>query len=313
VLRALYGLGLTVGVVLTAIGLLAPIIPQCEMPNHFRPFILLGSLCLIALGLASSGDGWPKGAVGLALLNLALMVPVLAGSIRPAHAVASSETIKIASLNLLTTKHFAEIDTFLRSEAVDVVAFQEVQGFHGKLLEQLRPLYPHQLITPWGSYGVALLSKRALVAETATGQPRLRLATGLWTSPGGKTVRIVGLHLDWPFMARQQAEQIDRLIARVGRWPEPLIVMGDFNLTPWSWKMNKLTWRAGLSRHGTFAASWPVLKRLKAFVSFSDWPLPPLALIDNVLTSPGISGESFKVGPDLGSDHLPIVATLRLP
>ena len=312
-LSALYGLGLTVGVVLTALGLLAPLIPQCEMPNHFRPFILLGSLCLILIGLAVPGEDWPRGAVGLALVNVALMVPVLAGMIRPAQAVAGAETIKIASLNLLTTKHFAEIETFLRNEATDIVAFQEVQGFHGELLEQLRPLYPHQLITPWGSYGVALLSKRPLNAETATGRPRLRLATGIWTSPGGKAVRIVGLHLDWPFMAKQQAEQIDRLLARMERWQEPLIVMGDFNLTPWSWKMNKLTWRAGLSRHGTFAASWPVLNRLNAFVSFSDLPLPPLALIDNVLTSPAISGESFRVGPDLGSDHLPIVATLRLP
>ena len=35
--------------------------------------------------------------------------------------------------------------------------------------------------------------------------------------------------------------------------------------------------------------------------------------IDHVLSTPDIGLVSIRRGPDLGSDHLPVIATLRLP
>jgi endonuclease/exonuclease/phosphatase (EEP) superfamily protein YafD len=76
-------------------------------------------------------------------------------------------------------------------------------------------------------------------------------------------------------------------------------------MTPWSYRMQRLLAAASLRRHATFLRSWP-----------AGWHagLPsPALLIDHVLTTPDIRTVSIETGPYLGSDHLPIVARLRLP
>jgi endonuclease/exonuclease/phosphatase family metal-dependent hydrolase len=61
----------------------------------------------------------------------------------------------------------------------------------------------------------------------------------------------------------------------------------------------------GLRRHATFLRSWPTQGQYR---------LPaPAFLIDHVLTTPEIKTIAIGTGPFVGSDHLPIVATLRLP
>ena len=61
----------------------------------------------------------------------------------------------------------------------------------------------------------------------------------------------------------------------------------------------------GLRRHATFLRSWPTDGQFR---------LPaPAFLIDHVLTTPDITSVSIRTGPVVGSDHLPVVAVLRLP
>src|SRR5467141_4503221 len=104
-------------------------------------------------------------------------------------------------------------------------------------------------------------------------------------------------------MAYRQARHVETLIWDVhGR--QPVILAGDFNLTPWSWLLNKLAWAGGLRRHGLLNATWPA--DLSPAVA-------PFLLIDNVLTSADIRSLSFAVGPELGSDHRPIAATPVIP
>jgi endonuclease/exonuclease/phosphatase (EEP) superfamily protein YafD len=132
-------------------------------------------------------------------------------------------------------------------------------------------------------------------------------------SPNGKAYRIAGLHLPWPFLPEQQEQAVNQLIATINGWSEPRILAGDFNLTPWSWKLNKLLWQTRLKRHGSFERSWPVLKQFTSAGAISQVPLPALLLIDNVLASPEITADLFETGENLGSDHLPIVVRMMLP
>ena len=80
---------------------------------------------------------------------------------------------------------------------------------------------------------------------------------------------------------------------------------GDFNMTPWSYRLQRLLAAAGLRRHATFLRSWP---------TDGQYRLPwPAFLIDHVLTTPDVRSVSIRIGPNLGSDHLPVIAQLRLP
>jgi endonuclease/exonuclease/phosphatase (EEP) superfamily protein YafD len=82
----------------------------------------------------------------------------------------------------------------------------------------------------------------------------------------------------------------------------PTIVIGDFNAAPWTQPLRGLfaqTELRALSR-------WPML----TFTSIYPWPLR--IPIDHVLIGPGIAVESVKLGAAYGSDHLPLIARLRL-
>lgn len=295
----------------TALGLLAPIAPQLEMANHFRLYLLLGAALLLAFDLFVRRVRRPWPAIGLVGLNLALTaLPMTSAAVAPLMPSADGEPMTLVSFNLWTSGRHADIVRFIEEEAPDVVVLQELRASHvAELLPRLKTIYPHQAVC--AGCGVALLSKRPLTSVDTSGT--LPIVSAIWTSPNGKAYRIAGVHLPWPFMPERQAREIDKLIAAINGWSEPRIIAGDFNLTPWSWKLNKLLWQTRLKRHGSFERGWPVFRQFKSAGPISQWPLPALLLIDNVLASPEIAAGLFEAGEDLGSDHLPIVVRMRLP
>lgn len=83
-----------------------------------------------------------------------------------------------------------------------------------------------------------------------------------------------------------------------------LVVVGDFNSTPWSAPFRQLLATSGLvnSQAGfglqpTWNAWFPAVLRIP---------------IDHCLHSPGLFTVSRRIGPRIGSDHLPLLVTLQL-
>lgn len=301
-LRVFYWAGIA-AFALTVLGLLAPWVPECDLINHFRPLLVLLSL-MIAIAAFAKGASWRLGALMLVLLNVVLTVPVWLTSADAWHGNVG-DRIKIVSFNLRTPERHSRIEQFVASEDPDVVVFQEFRDPYRKELAQLlRPRFPNQYVN---DCDVALLSKSPLrdvqqFCLIDAYQPRF--LTGIWTSATGKDVRIAGVHLHRPYEFARIAREIDWIVQKVRSWREPLVMVGDFSLTPWSYLLNKLAWMGGLKRAATFGTSWPVVDGSAK---------TPVVLIDHVFTSPGIGVDSIATGPDLGSDHLPVVTILRLP
>jgi endonuclease/exonuclease/phosphatase (EEP) superfamily protein YafD len=84
-----------------------------------------------------------------------------------------------------------------------------------------------------------------------------------------------------------------------------LIVFGDFNSTPWHGPFRQMLAISGL-RNSQLGFGWQ-----------TTWPSPlppPLRLaIDHSLHSPRITTLGREVGPDIGSDHLPLMLEFGLP
>ena len=77
------------------------------------------------------------------------------------------------------------------------------------------------------------------------------------------------------------------------------IVMGDFNSTPWSdvqTAFRKATW---LDNRGPLVATWP-----------AQIPAPFRVPIDTVFVGGGLTLRDLRAGPNLGSDHLPVIAEI---
>ena len=84
----------------------------------------------------------------------------------------------------------------------------------------------------------------------------------------------------------------------------PLIVAGDFNMSPWTEKLALFTERTGLKRYNTFHLTWPMRR----------WnvQLLPLVATDNVFASRDFAKIATRGAPRLGSDHRAVVADIAL-
>ena len=117
---------------------------------------------------------------------------------------------------------------------------------------------------------------------------------------------VIGTHIMRPIddartHVREMAH-VAELAGKTRRAGRPVLVAGDFNATRWthSWRMFQR--RSGLQHMNRYLPSWPSGRR--------GWP--QLA-IDHMFASPGIQFTDVRLGRDVGSDHRPVIAKIRLP
>lgn len=267
------------------------------------------SLVLLALGRrpGSLGHGWLALAV-LALGGAFLWQPtMLPRGAEPADTGAVL-TVGTANLNAATTD-FGPLTAWLASaDAPEVVFLQEFTALAQQALvghPGVAARYPHRLEAPQPDpFGLAVLSRLPL-SNLQTLQPKdlrdtLKLrATVDWN---GKLVQLSALHpmppLDAPFaQARDHAlvQEAERLAQTGGL----ALLAGDLNTTPWARSLFAV--EGSLRRANGAAPSWP-----NALGWLSVLPL------DHVLASSGWQVLDSGTGPDLGSDHRPVVVILVL-
>ena len=84
----------------------------------------------------------------------------------------------------------------------------------------------------------------------------------------------------------------------------PLVVAGDFNMSPWTEKLAHFTEQTGIKRYNTLHLTWPMRRK--------NIPLLPLVAIDNVFVSRHFAKIATSGGPRLGSDHKAVIADIAL-
>lgn len=181
-------------------------------------------------------------------------------------------------------------------------------------LAGLRERYPYTIDARSASVFSLLLISRVPLAESAiinlpepNGFPAV-LARICLEGADNETgcVRLIGIHPPPPLdgalaTARDAAlRAVPALV--VAKDQERTILLGDFNCTPWSPVFRDLLTATGLrdtSRDFGLGSTW-----------LSRW-LPFGLTIDHVLAGKAIRATEHDVGRDVGSDHFPVVTTLR--
>lgn len=192
----------------------------------------------------------------------------------------------------------------IRASGADVVALQEVDGFEQTARAGLSDLYPYQQFCH-PDCDTAILSKRPLTGSGQEAQSRWPGGLGFaWvrtTAPDGKPVTVATLHTYWPippWIQRGQRAHLAELIQALPR--DELIVVGDFNLTPWSWAMRRMD--------PTLA---PLTRRTHGLITFPTNQLIPFLALDQVYAAPAWKTVEIKRMPDTASDHFPVLVTLK--
>ncbi len=224
----------------------------------------------------------------------------------------SGTGIKCLSINVnLTHSDRTRLRELVRQEQPDLLLLMEVKlDWARKMAEREDWFSDHRLVSRSDEYGMAFLSTAPL-EESRVLRPAHSTVSVLYTRVGFErgAVHVTGLHTPSPMgphLARDRNRVLSGVAERVGKQPNPRIVMGDFNTTSFSPYFQKFTERTGLkdSRLGRgIQPTWPAFFRV--------WPLQ--ICLDHVLVSEGIGVVRRSTGPDIGSDHLPVRATLQLP
>jgi endonuclease/exonuclease/phosphatase (EEP) superfamily protein YafD len=305
-LKMLLAVGLIVGASLTLLGLFAGRRPFLDLANQGRALVLIGSVVVLGLALLA-GDGWLIAAAVLVMIaNVGLFALGLRGQ-APRATPGSRRFLRLVTFNVWKRNpHLEDIAAFLNEADADLVVLQEVTSERRSRLRDLtKARYPHML----GTSGLLILAAHEIRASGHIDGAKIdgwaRCPLVLWAQfeIGGFAFELAGIHLAYPFNPLEQAADTEALIAFVRSRNAPLLVAGDYNLTPWSRKLQRFARETGLLRYNTFRPTWPMRRVIR---------LIPLVALDNVFSSGEFALQSITTGSSAGSDHLPIIADIAL-
>lgn len=215
----------------------------------------------------------------------------------------SAGTLKIVHLNLWGRNRDAgAVLDFLDRENADIVALVEVTPAWRAALGPLRQRYPYRLECLERRCDAALFAKLPFAAGSAAfdrpgGFPMVEARFDLPDGP----LTVFGAHLARPFYGPlgMQQDQARRLADRVAAAGGRKVLVGDLNAVPWGAVVEELRDRAGLGRLGGLEGTWPAML-----------PWPAQIAIDHALADPTLAHAPLRVGPAVGSDHLPVIVEL---
>jgi endonuclease/exonuclease/phosphatase (EEP) superfamily protein YafD len=267
-----------------------------DLASHWQWLFLLG--LVVFTGLACCRD------MRWAVLLLALPLPWLTASAPAPTGDPQAQVLAVASANVhLHSRNTEALAAWLAQENPDVLVLLEVSPAYAQGLRTLRD-YPFQHIVAEDSpFGIAVLSRHPLqqieVIKDAQGIAHIE-AQLQWH---GQPIGIIALH-PMPPLAPQYHSVRNAQLAALARQATasalPTVLAGDLNATPWSSAFSGLA-QLGLRRASGLAATWPAV--LQGLLG-----LP----IDQILVTQHWAVVARQVGPQLGSDHLPVLVRLVL-
>jgi endonuclease/exonuclease/phosphatase (EEP) superfamily protein YafD len=306
VLLAVAALGLLAA---TAAPFLRHAAPLLALFEHFSVQLGVCALACLVLMLLSGLRLWALLALGLTVWHGSAVYPFLPLPWSPAAATAQGPPLKVLSINLwYKSEQRAETIAYLMDSGADVIATVETTWEWHEELKPLERVYPYHAdcIGRVFRCGVALFSKLPLKDAFAD-----RLDGELPTVVGGRIdwqgapLTIAALQLINPTIGLDegfQAQQAANVTPFFARLQGDLVVLGDFNSTPWSLLQRDLRAATGLDNRGRLAFTWPAW----APVAFR---LP----IDQIFTRGAVAARNVRAGPAVGSDHLPILGEIIRP
>ena len=277
-----------------------------ELPGHFRAQLAVGTAAIVLAFIALRA--WRHVLFGT-LTTALVAAPVVALWLPSGPPEPPPTVLRALSLNVsFYSRNYDEVLTLIETMRPDVVGLVEINT---RWIEELAPLdqqYAHRVTYARrrGS-GVAIYSRiplRDAEVRPFAGTER-HYAIGTLDVDSVPMVLAVG-HAASPLGGRSSAAVRDRqlaILADVRREfaGHEILLMGDFNTSPWSLAFRRLLSQSGLrdaARGFGYRPTWPAQR---------PWLGIP---IDHHVVSDGIVITKFSVVGPTGSDHLAVYSEL---
>lgn len=246
--------------------------------------------------------------LAVALVNLIFVAPLYLGS--PGGSNGSAPHLVVLSFNLLSSNEsYNEVIEYIETVDADLVFLHEASRPWEVALEAAGLDY--EIIRARSDnliFGTVVLARDEVEAVShgfAEAQPR---AVALDYQPDGWPVPVMALstHTLAP-TTEKRASLRDAQLGFAADWAVEqegaYFVVGDFNATPWSWPFRNLI-SEGELRNSQVGFG------LQASFSATSFPFLRVP-IDHLLHSDALLVRERKLGPNLGSDHFPLVVDLE--
>jgi endonuclease/exonuclease/phosphatase (EEP) superfamily protein YafD len=248
-------------------------------------------------------------------LNLALILPLFWGNIQPRNTRSNADSLKVLHVNLdrNNTQYDAAVQ-YIQQQSADIIFLQEVTPQWFDRIRTQLPNYRVILSQPQkDSQGVAMMLPPTPNPEIEIIQTQIVHLPEKSTRPiietlirwQNREVALLSLHTTRPRNHSTSAFQ-QQEFAAAAHWSQvqqtqfqrPVLIIGDFNTTPWSSRARQLQKQGNLvdSQRGFgWQTTWP-----------APFPPPLRIAIDHCLHSSAIATLHRRSGVNIGSDHLPL-------
>jgi len=304
--------------ILTIFGFLGQYWWVFDLVSHFRPQYFIVLVVLVVFFVKEKK--WKSMGVGLffGVANFILISPYI-GTIN-SDTEEGQPKIRILSMNLShTNSSYKKAILLIRKTQPSVLVLQELSNSWENGLGEALVQFPYSVkISENTMDGVDSMLPNFLI-------PKEKLFIGLYSHLSFERIMIdrpddfpvsyirgsfkfkeniftlFGVHLTSPvgkYRTDLRNKQLASLAEEIQKNNQPTVVVGDFNITPWSSYFEKFIQKTRLR------------DTRKGIGVYPTWlaQFPPLAIpIDHGLTSNGIKFGSFSLGSSFGSDHLPII------
>ncbi|MBW4642199.1 MAG: endonuclease/exonuclease/phosphatase family protein [Goleter apudmare HA4340-LM2] len=232
-------------------------------------------------------------------------------------AINSAKQIRVLSFNLnVQNKNAEEVINLVQNERPDIALFIEIsQGTFDKLKIELKNTLTNGFRSPGG--GLAILTRlpiKDVKGDNFNGKSGHNLIATL--ALDNKLIKFIGTHPLVPVKPstfHRRNQQLAALSDYIPSIKEPLILVGDFNLTPWSPYYRRFVNKTNL--HNTrlgfgVLPSWP---RSASHVNLPSWLLPLMNIpIDHCFVSQQFGVARTHIGANANSDHASLITDLVL-
>jgi len=278
-----------------------------DLLSHFRVqyiVVLLPAFLLAAFA---------KKTIPILIISFALAVHgyAVAVSWLPVSTRNDTDYVELSILNsnllLVNTNYQAQLD-IIKAQDPDLIAFQEyTPKWHVKMSKALSS-YPHRITQPAeGSFGIGLFSKHPITDGAVE-----KFSTKSFPAINADikinkfNVRVLVIHPPPPTKQRHYRNRnlyLERIAIESKAHDGAMLVVGDFNSTPWTSHFTKMLkvgrLRDARAGHG-FHPTWPT-------------PIPTLRVpIDHILVNSKIDVDHFESIHLEGSDHRNIFGRVRV-
>ena len=250
---------------------------------------------------------WAVGMLLLALLNVApLSAWYLPGDLNKNP---GSNRIKILHANVLGHDNDpAAMLAQIAAEQPDIVFLQEINDTWVQALLSIEGSYPYEVTVPrYDNFGIAVYARAPLLDIEVIDSPPDKLPTlKVRQDIDGRRVTYVSTHPFPPIggaMSAGRNEQLASISELLVSIDGAKILVGDLNISMWAHHYKELEEATGMrnTRRGFgVIPTWP------RHLLFAAIP------IDHCLVSDEFAVLDTRAGPNIGSDHLPLVIELAL-